>query len=514
MNDESKTNKKGIIYLTGSGPGDEKLLTVKAVEVLKSSDVVVYDYLATNVDLDKFAPQAEKIYVGKRGRKHFKEQGYINDLLVKLGKEGKKVVRLKGGDPFVFGRGGEEASALSEAGINYEVIPGITSGYAAAAYAGIPVTQRGLASTLVIVTGHEDPDKKDSGVDWKLLAKTTGTVVFLMGIKNLPKIVENLVKNGKDLKTPVALIRWGTTNRQQTLEGRIDDIVEKVRSSKFQPPAIIVIGKVAALREKLKWVEKRPLFGKNVVVTRSRGQASELTQALQELGANIIELPVIKVVEPDSYKKLDESIDRQVSDEYYDWLVFTSANGVTYFANRIKQKELDIRVFKGTKIAAVGSSTAAVLEKLGVRVDLVPKEYKAEGLIEAMPDTKGLKVLMPRAKVAREILPEELIKAGAQVDVVDAYQTIADPEGKKRINELEDKIDFVTFTSSSTVKNFISALGEKRDDILKTAKIAVIGPITAKTAEKEGLKVDAIADPHTIDGLMKAVVEVSEKIQN
>ncbi len=504
---------EGIVYLAGSGPGDEKLLTFKAVEALRACDVVLYDYLATNVDLNKYAPQAEKIYVGKRGRKHT-VQSHINDLLIKLGREGKKVVRLKGGDPFVFGRGGEEALELAKAGVNYEVIPGITSAYAVPAYAGIPVTQRGYASTLSIVTGHEDPGKKDSGVDWKLLARTTGTVVFLMGIKKLSKIVEKLVKFGKDPKTPIALIRWGTTNRQQTLEGRLDDIVDKVRSSKFQPPAIIVIGKVVALRDQLKWIEKKPLFGKTAIVTRSRDQASQLTQALEGFGANVIELPVIRIVEPDSYKKLDEAIDRQVKEEYYDWLIFNSANGVTHFANRIKQKELDFRVLKGTKIAAVGLSTAAVLERLGVRADLVPKEYRAEGLIEALPDMKGLKVLMPRAKVAREILPEELNKAGAQVDVVDAYRTIADPEGKKRINELEDEIDFLTFTSSSTVKNFLDALGEKRDDILKTAKIAVIGPITAKTAEKEGLKVDAVADPYTIDGLIKAVIKLSEKTKN
>ncbi len=509
MNNER--TEKGIVYLTGSGPGDQKLLTIKAAEALADCDVVVYDYLATNIDLDKFAPRAEKIYVGKRGRKPVKEQSHINDLLIKLGKEGKKVVRLKGGDPFVFGRGGEEALALVQAGVKYEVIPGVTSAYAVPAYAGIPVTQRGYASTLVIVTGHEDPDKKDSGVDWELLGKTPGTVVFLMGMKNLPKIVSNLEKYGKDPKTPVALVRWGTTGKQQTLTGQLNNILDKVRSSKFQPPAIIVIGEVAALRDKLKWVENKPLFGKNIIVTRSREQASDFALALDELGANVIELPVIKVVESDSYKKLDEAIVRQTEDKYYDWIIFTSVNSVLYFADRLDKKGLDHRILDGTKIAAIGTSTAAALKERSVKADLVPKEFKAEGLIDAFGDAKGLKILMPRAKVAREVIPNALKDAGARLDVVDAYQNILDPEGKKRAESLDETIDVVTFTSSSTVENFLEILGDKKDEVLKDAKIAVIGPITAKTAKERGLNVDAIADKYTIDGLVEAIVKLSVK---
>lgn len=502
---------KGKVYLTGSGPGDEKLLTLKAVEVLARCDVVVYDYLANNIDLDKYAPQAEKIYVGKRSHHHILEQNNINDLLIKLAKEGKNVVRLKGGDPFIFGRGGEEAMELVEAGVDYEVVPGVSSVYAVPAYAGIPVTQRGYTSSLAVVTGHEKATQPDSDIDWQSLAKVFGTVVFIMGVKNLPKIVDKLLKYGKESKTPIALIRWGTTARQYVLTGMLEDIVEKVSLTKFKPPAIIVVGEVVALREQLKWFEKKPLFGKTVVITRSSKQSSKLTQALGELGANIIEIPTIKVMPPDSYEKMDKAIERQIPDQYYDWLIFTSANGVFQFADRLKQKKVDFRIFKGVKIAAIGSSTAASLSSLGVQADLIPKEYKGEGLVEALGNVKRLKILIPRAKVAREVLPEELKKAGAEVDVVDAYQTVVDAQSAKNAPSLNGHADIITFTSASTVTNFLKILGNRKEQFLGGVKIAAIGPITAEAAKKKGLNVNVVAKKYTIDGLVDAVVKLASE---
>ncbi len=504
---------KGKVYLTGAGPGDEKLITVKAAEALAGADVVVYDYLAS-IDLEKYAPQAEKIYVGKTGRKHTIEQLDINALLVKLANEGKKIVRLKGGDPFIFGRGGEEALELVKAGVDFEIIPGISSAYAAPAYAGIPITQRGNTSTVAFITGHEDPTKDKSDIDFKALATGIGTLVFLMGVKNLNLIAENLLKHGRDPKTPVALVRWGTTSKQQVLEGTLADIAEKALLTKFKAPAIIVIGEVAALREQLAWFEKKPLFGKTVVVTRSREQASELSQDLQELGASTIELPSIKVVPADSYKKLDEAIERQIPGAYYDWLIFTSVNGVIHFVRRLKQKDVDFRVFKDAKIAAIGPGTASYLKSLALKVDLIPQEYKAEGILKALGDVKDKKILLPRAKVAREVLPEELTKAGAKVDVVEAYQTVADkPASEQSLKAMEKKVDFVTFTSSSTVVNFLDIV-ENAKAVLNGVKIAAIGPITAKTAKDKGLKVDIVAKEYTIKGLVKAIVDNTIKIKS
>ncbi len=497
----------GTVFLAGSGPGDPKLLTLKAAEVLAKCDVVVYDYLSSNIDLEKYASQAEKIYVGKKGHHHATEQQSINQLLIKLAKEGKNIVRLKGGDPFVFGRGGEEALELAENGVKYEVVPGVSSVYAVPAYAGIPVTQRGFTSSLAIVTGQEGL-KKRSDINWNSLAKSFGTIVFLMGVKNLANIVEKLVTFGKDEKTPVALIRWGTTQRQEVLEGTLADIVEKVSLTKFSAPAIIVVGEVVSLRKQLKWFEKKPLFSKTVIVTRNRGQASKLSSSLVGLGANVIELPTIKIVPPDSYDKVDKAIERQIPEKYYDWLIFTSVNSVASFTERLRHKKVDFRIFKGTKIAAIGAATAKILQSQSIVVDLIPKEYKAEGMLEALGDVGGQKILFPRAKVAREILPDQLTKAGAQVDVAHVYQTVIDEESAKKIGSIDEKVDLVTFTSSSTVSNFLALLGDNASDFMKDVKIAAIGPITAKTAQEKGLKVDIVAKEYTIDGLVNAVKEV------
>ena len=498
---------KGKVYLTGAGPGDEKLLTLKAVEALSSCDVVVYDYLASLIDIEKYAAAAEKIFVGKKGGNHTSEQQQINDLLIKLASEGKNVVRLKGGDPFMFGRGGEEALALVEAGVEFEVIPGVTSAYAVPAYAGIPITQRGYTSSVTFITGHEDPAKTQSAIQWEALAEGDSTLVFLMGIKNLPSISQNLLKHGKDAETPVAIIRWGTTSRQQVLEGTLEDITEKARTAEFKAPAIIVIGSVVELRKKLKWFEKKPLFGKRVVVTRSPNQANKLSEALYLLGATPIEIPVIKVEPPDSYEALDKAIKRQSSSAYYDWLIFTSANGVFKFAERLKEKQLDFRIFKGAKIAAIGPATKRCLKSFALHVDLIPDEYIAEGVLSALGDVKGKKILIPRAQVAREILPQELKKAGASVDVAPAYKTVADTtSGRKKIQALKGRVDIITFTSSSTVTNFLAMIGDDRT-VLDGVRIAVIGPVSAKTAKENGLNVDIEAEDYTIEGLVKAIIK-------
>jgi len=498
---------KGKVYLTGAGPGDEKLLTLKAVEALGSCDVVVYDYLASVIDIDKYAPQAEKIFVGKKGGEHTSEQQQINDLLIKLAAEGKKVVRLKGGDPFIFGRGGEEALALAEAGVEFEVVCGVTSAYAVAAYAGIPITQRGYTSSVTFITGHEDPAKTQSDIQWQALAEGNSTLVFLMGIKNLPSITQNLLKNKKNPKTPVAIIRWGTTSRQQVLEGTLEDITEKASQAEFKAPAIIVIGSVVELRRQLKWFESKPLFGKRVVVTRSHGQASKLSEALYSLGATPIEIPVIKVEPPDSYEALDKAIELQSEGAYYDWLIFTSANGVLKLAERLKEKKLDFRIFKGAQVAAIGPATQRCLQSFALHVDLAPEEYVAEGVIRALGDVGGNKILLPRAQVAREILPQELKKAGASVDVAPTYKTVADTGiGREKISALKGQMDIITFTSSSTISNFLAMIGKDKS-VLEGVKIAVIGPVTAKTAKENGLNVDIMAEDYTIEGLVEALIK-------
>lgn len=508
-------NTTGKVYLVGAGPGDPGLFTLKGVECMRRADVIVYDYLAGKPLLVHAAPDAELIYVGKKGGDHTMQQDDICRLLVEKGLAGHTVTRLKGGDSFIFGRGGEEALALREAGVPFEVVPGISSAYAVPAYAGIPVTHRGLTTDVAFITGHEDPTKEESTIKWDKISTGIGTLVFLMGVKNLPYIVEKLVANGRDPKTPVALIRWGTTPRQETLTGTLTDIVELVKERGFKAPAITIVGEVVSLREKLHWFEDRPLFGKRVVVTRSRTQASDLVTALLEAGAEPVEFPTIRVIPPgDGYAELDAAISklRDAADggPAYDWAVFTSVNGVERFFERLALSG-DTRDLRGVRLGAIGPATAAALESRGLKLDFVPAEYRAEAVLEGLLErgAGGGSVLIPRAKEAREVLPDKLAEAGARVEVVPAYETVLDESGVDDMKDMltNGEIDIITFTSSSTVTNFVKLLDGYDFQVLPAnVTIACIGPVTADTARDLGLRVDLVADEYTIPGLVRALI--------
>ncbi|WP_457755466.1 uroporphyrinogen-III C-methyltransferase [Thermodesulfatator indicus] len=496
----------GKVYLIGAGPGDPGLITEKGRRVIAKADVIVYDYLANPRFLALAREDAEKIYVGKKGGDHTLSQEGINQLLVEKAKEGKTVARLKGGDPFLFGRGGEEAEVLVEHGIPFEIVPGVTSAIAAPAYAGIPVTHREHTSTFTMVTGHEDPTKEDSAIDWEALARI-GTIAFLMGMKNLPRICENLLRHGKPEDTPVAVVRWGTTPRQKVVVGNLGNIVAKVEEAKLGPPSIILVGEVVKLREKLNWFETKPLFGKRIVVTRTRAQASQLVESLEECGAECLEIPTIKIVPPDSFEPLEQAIEQI---ETYDWLIFTSVNGVQVFFERLFARGKDARALANTKVAAIGVATAELIKKYGLLVDLLPQEFRAEGLLEALlkEELAGKKVLIPRALEAREILPEKLREAGAEVEVVPAYQTILPEEEATRLKkELEQGVDVITFTSSSTAKNLLKMLGDEARSLLSEVVLASIGPITTETLKKAGFTPQVEAKEYTIPGLVKAILE-------
>jgi len=500
--------KEGKVYLVGAGPREPDLVTVRAVECLKRADVVIYDFLAAPELLKHVREGAETIYVGKKGGDHTLSQDKINEVMVARAKQGRTIVRLKGGDPFIFGRGGEEAEVLAEAGIQFEVVPGVTSAVAAPAYAGIPLTHRLYTSTVAFVTGHEDPTKKHSSIDWSKLATGVGTLVFLMGVKNLAKIAERLMAAGRDPETPVAVVRWGTTPQQTTVVGTLDTIVAEVQAADLKPPATIVVGEVIKLRDSLNWFEKRALFGRTVVVTRARAQASELVRRLSDLGAACLESPTIKVVPPEDWSPLDAAIDNLGT---YDWLVFTSVNGVSFFFERLYEKDNDVRALKDVSTAAIGPTTAKRLRDFGLKSDIIPETYRAESIVEAFKQEpmNGKRVLLPRAKEARSVLPVELRKMGAIVDEIAAYQTEQPRENVDvLIRRLEEgSIDLLTFTSSSTVRNFKALLPPERfESLIKGVTVAAIGPITAETARELGFKVDIMAQDYTIDGLCEAIL--------
>ncbi len=502
--------KTGKVYLVGAGPGDPKLLTLRGKECLEQADVVLYDYLANPLLLDYVPAQAERIYVGRRGRGRYQDQSVISRLLIDKARAGKIVVRLKGGDPFVFGRGGEEAEAVAQAGVPFEVVPGVTSAVAAPAYAGIPVTHRTLASTVTFVTGHEDPTKETEALEWPRLATAHGTLVFLMGVKNLPAIVANLKREGKPADTPVAVIRWGTKSSQRTVIGTLATIVEKAAEAQIEPPSVIVVGEVVRLREQLNWFETRPLFGRRVLVTRAREQAGELSRLLIEAGAEPVECPTIQIVPPASWAELDEAI---ADLRTYHWLVFTSVNGVKPFMERLQRKGLDGRTVAGLRLGCIGPRTAEALAAYGLRADVIPAEYQAEGLIAAMKAAgmNGQRVLIPRAAVAREILPDQLRGLGADVRVVTAYRTVLPAVEADRVKDFLTKqaLHVLTFASSSTVRNFSGLFGGREELQRATAGtvVACIGPITAKTAAEEGLTVAITAAENTIPALVDAIVQ-------
>ena len=497
----------GKVYLVGAGPGDPELVTVKAAKCLAEADVVIYDRLVDDRLLIEVPSKAELIYVGKKAGHHTLKQPEINQLLADKAKEGKIVVRLKGGDPFLLGRGGEEAEALSDVGIPFEVVPGITSSTAVPAYAGIPVTHRGLASSVGIVTGHEDPTKGNSSIAWEKLATGVDTLVFLMGMGNLAQIVDELIRNGRPPSTPVAIIREGTSPRQQTLVGTLADIAAKATESGIQSPALIVVGEVVRLRERLRWYDNQPLFGKRVLVTRSRRQASVLSQLLVRHGVLSVELPTIEIqVIPDN-RDLDQAI-AHLPD--YSWLIFTSVNGVEIFFGHLHDLGRDSRALGGVRLCAIGPATAAALERFGLIADRIPPEYIGEAIAESLQEENiaGKRILLPRSEAATAELVTRLDQLGAKVDEIAIYRTVlpqADPGSGKQML-LAGEIDITTFTSSSTVKHLVSLLGSEWQAVNRT-RVACIGPVTAATAAHLGVRVDVVAKEHTIPGLVQAIIE-------
>lgn len=499
--------KNTVVYLVGAGPGDPRLITVKGLECIKIADVIVYDRLSSPRLLSYAKRNAELIYAGKSPVRHALKQDEINDVLVKKAREGKVVTRLKGGDPFVFGRGGEEAEFLLDHGIPFEVVPGVTSGIAVPAYAGIPVTHRDFNSTVAFITGNEDPSKDGSSIRWDKLATGCETLVFYMGMANLPYIVEQLIANGRGRETPVGIIRWGTRPEQRTVTGNLGNIVEKAREAKMGHPAIVIVGEVVSLRDRLRWFEDKPLFGKKVLITRARSQASVFAEKIEALGGEPWEFPTIEIIDPEDYTPLDKAISAVDS---YDWLVLTSINGVRYFMNRMRHLKVDVRRLSNVKIVAIGPKTREEIEKYGIFCEFMPEEFVAEAIIEVFrgEDLQGKKVLLPRADIARKVLPDTLQSMGAKVHEVTAYRTVTGSGSSDDLLKMleEKKVDILTFTSSSTVRNFMKKLGPENMGLLDDVVIASIGPITSGAARELGLTVDVEASEYTIDGLIEAIL--------
>ncbi len=501
-------SKKGKVYLIGAGPGDPGLITVKGKECLERADVIVYDYLVNPRILGYAKEGTEIIYAGKRKDNMELPQEGINRLLVNKAKEGKTVARLKGGDPFIFGRGGEEAEALFEYGIPFEIVTGVTSVSAVPAYAGIPLTHRDFTSSFAVVTGHENPAKEKSALPWEALAEI-GTLVFLMGVTRIEENMKRLIEHGKPPDTPAAFIAWGTLTKQRTVTGTISEIGKIVKESNLNLlPAIVVVGEVVKLREILNWFESKPLFGKKVLVTRTRKQASTLVKLLEGEGAETVEFPTIEIIQPESWDELDRAIENL---SLYNWLIFTSVNGVEFFFERLKVKKKSTVEFKGVKIATIGEQTGRAVENLGLSVDIIPHEFRAEGVIESFKeiDIKGKRILIPRAEEAREILPVELQKMGSEVNVVTAYRTKKpDPERIEEVKEMfrGREIDVLTFASSSTAKNFLSIFGKDKELLLKST-IACIGPITAEPLREIGIEPQIIPKKYTIEELVREIVD-------
>jgi len=476
------------VYLVGAGPGDPGLMTRRSLELIAAADAILYDRLIPGGALDGARPDAELRYVGKEPGRPAVAQEQINVLLVSLGRAGKRVVRLKGGDPFVFGRGGEEAEALASAGVRFEVVPGVTAGVAAPAYAGIPVTHRDAASAVAFVTGHEDPSKRGSAIDWAALARFPGTLVFYMGVKNLPLIAERLVAAGRPASEPAAVVARGTLAGQRTVTAALAEIAAAVEEAEVRPPAITVVGPVAELHETLAWLERRPLEGEVVAVTRARAQASELAGRLRALGAEVVETPAIRI-EPLAVELPEPP----------DLLCFTSANGVRLYFEAL---DGDARSLAGTRIAAIGPGTATALREHGIEADVVPERFVAEGLLEALDGDPldGRRVLVARAAEARDTLPDGLRERGAQVEVLALYRTVAEPLSEAQRGAL-GRATYVTFTSSSTVRYFLSVTGT----LPEGARAVSIGPVTSATLREHGLEPAVEAERHDIEGLVGAL---------
>jgi uroporphyrinogen III methyltransferase/synthase len=497
--------KCGTVYLVGAGPGEPGLITVKGLGCLRKADVIIYDRLIDDSLLEEAPPKAEKIYVGKGRGCHAMGQKEINLLMVGKARAGKMVVRIKGGDPFVLGRGGEEAEVLAANHIPFEIVPGVSSAYAVPAYAGIPVTHRRLASSFTVITGHEAPEKGGESIAWDKISMSGDTLVFLMGMGNLAHIVSKLIRNGKTSSTPVAVISQGASPRQRTVVGTLEDIVSQAKEAGFEPPAVIVVGEVVRLREQLCWFDSLPLFGKRVLVTRAEHQANELSRQLTELGAIPVEMPVIKIGPPRTWKELDQAI---VNRKSYGWIIFTSINAVEMFWKRLYALKLDSRWLADTKIGAIGPVTARALVEKGVRTDYLPEIYTSRGFLAGLrrKSIAGCKILLPRADIAGNELSDGLVKLGAEVKQVTAYRTTTATKLNLQAKQmlLGGDIDVVAFTSASTVDSLLAILG-RRWEIIKQAKLACIGPNTAAALADKGLKADIVATEHTVAGLVAAL---------
>jgi len=484
-----------MTYLIGAGPGDPALITSKGEKILRRADVVLYDHLASQRLVDLAPARCEKIYVGKKRAEHEMSQEEISALLVDRARKGLTVVRLKGGDPFIFGRGGEEMEALASAGLPFEIVPGVTTPLGLAAYTGVPLTHREHSSAVTFVTGH-----KVEAIDWGKVGASE-TIVLFMGLMNFAAIAEAMITHGRSPSTPAMAVRWATRPDQQTIVGTLGDLPQRLHDAAMKPPATIVIGQVVALRDPFNWYERLPLFGQRIVVTRDRTQAADLAEPLESLGAEALLLPVIEIRAASDEKPLDDAIARLDS---YDWLIFTSANGVKYFMERLDKSARDLRALKA-RICAIGPATKAAVEALHLKVEMMPREYVAESLVEAFEkeDLSGKKILLPRAAVARDLVPKALAARGAAIDVVEAYFTGAPETLAASVRAtLERKPHWITFTSSSTVTNFFAAAGR---EALHGIKAASIGPITSQTLREHGVEPDAEARPHTIDGLIQAI---------
>ncbi len=495
----------GKIYLVGAGPGDPGLLTLKGRRCLREADVVIYDYLANPALLEHAPASAERVLVGKHGGGSRVDQGVINELIVGYARAGKNVVRLKGGDPFIFGRGGEEAEAAAAAGVAFEIVPGVTSAIAVPAYAGIPLTHRELASNVIFTTGYEYPSKPEIAVHWQELARSGSTLVILMTQRQLRSNLEQLIAAGLRPTTPAAVIEWGTRTMQRTLVATVATLADRADAEKVKPPALAIVGDVVGLRQRLSWFERKPLFGRRIVITRPRHQAAELADRLEREGAEVVLFPTIEIVAPESYAELDRAF---AAAPTYDWLIFTSANGVRVFLDRLTATRHDIRAWQRAKIAAIGSQTAALLEAHHLTVAAVPEQFRAEGLVEMLGkmDLQGKRILLPRAQGARPLLPEQLRARGAQVDEVITYRSLPARKGADEVKALlaEDAVDVVTFTSSSTVQSFVAAMGPELS--LGRAAVACIGPITSVTARQHGLTPAIEPSTFTVAALAEAIV--------
>lgn len=504
----------GKVYLIGAGPGDPSLITVRGAEVLGRCDVVLYDALAHPALLEHLRSDAESRFVGKRGGEESEPQRSINEQLIELARAGKTVGRLKGGDPLLFARGAEEALALADAGVPFEIVPGIASPVAVAAYAGIPLTHRDLASSVLFLTGTPREGTGPDGHDWRRLATRAGTICVLMGMHRLREIASSLIEHGRPASAPTAVVQWGARPEQRTVVAPLEEIADVVEREGMGSPALVIIGDVVTLRPRLRWYDQQPLFGQRVLVTRAREQASDLARKLREVGASPTVVPTIEIEPPDDPAPLLRAA-REVG--AYDWLALTSTNGVARFFDALDQQGLDARALGAVRVAAIGPGTAAALRARGVRADLVPGEYRGEALAEALlasprpASAEGRpfpRVLLPRALVARDVFPDAVRAAGGEVDVVTAYQ--ARPPGPEACERLREALrqrafDVITLTASSTVTNLLSMLGDEAPALLAGVCLASIGPITTATAQRAGLEVAVSAEVYTLDGLVAAL---------